>query len=80
MSDEASAADRPRQGTALYVHYREHPGCKEWGAFAFAVGKARRTGFASSIGGVGGSAMRHELLMSEGGRPKRQPPSGHRAS
>ncbi len=56
------------------------PGLQGGDAFAFAVGKARRTGFASSIGRVGGSATRHEWLMSKGGRPKRQPPSGHRAS
>ncbi|MFC0804798.1 MULTISPECIES: hypothetical protein [Sinorhizobium] len=39
MSDEASATTKPRQDTALYVHYCEYPGCAKWGGFGYAAGK-----------------------------------------
>ena len=42
MSDEQGAA---KHDTTLYVHYCEHPDCKKWGAFGFAVGKAQPNWF-----------------------------------
>jgi hypothetical protein len=45
MSDEASTAGKPRQDTALYVHYCQHPGCQKWCAFGFAVGKGEPNWF-----------------------------------
>lgn len=36
MSDELGA--KPHYEAGPYVHYCEHPGCKKWGSFGFAVG------------------------------------------
>ena len=38
MSDETGAAKPASSGP--YVHLCEHPGCKKWGGFGFAVGRA----------------------------------------
>ncbi|WP_325052642.1 hypothetical protein [Sinorhizobium meliloti] len=38
MSDEAGSTGRKE--TALHQHWCEHPGCKKWGSFGFAAGKA----------------------------------------
>lgn len=38
MSDEKSTD--PRADSLLVNHWCEHPGCKKWGGFGFAAGRA----------------------------------------
>lgn len=43
MSDEQGATTH--KDSALYVHYCEHPGCKKWGGFGYAIGKGEPNWF-----------------------------------
>jgi hypothetical protein len=43
LSDEQGA--KPHYEAGPYVHYCEHAGCKKWGGFGFAIGKAAPTWF-----------------------------------
>ncbi|MDW9899137.1 hypothetical protein GOB10_25870 [Sinorhizobium meliloti] len=45
MSDELGA--KPHYEAGPYVHYCEHPGCKKWGSFGFAVGRGEPNWFCS---------------------------------
>lgn len=45
MSDELGA--KPHYEAGPYVHYCEHPGCKKWGGFGFAVGRGEPNWFCS---------------------------------
>ncbi|WP_287083685.1 hypothetical protein [Mesorhizobium sp.] len=38
MSDEAGSS--ARKESVHHEHWCEHPGCKRWGSFGFAAGKA----------------------------------------
>ncbi|RVN85089.1 hypothetical protein [Sinorhizobium meliloti] len=45
MSDELGS--KPHIEAGPYVHYCEHPGCKKWGSFGFAVGRGEPNWFCS---------------------------------
>lgn len=45
VSDELGA--KPHYEAGPYVHYCEHPGCKKWGSFGFAVGRGEPNWFCS---------------------------------
>ncbi|MDE3771489.1 hypothetical protein I7G86_07740 [Sinorhizobium meliloti] len=45
MSDELGA--KPHYEAGPYVHYCEHPDCKKWGSFGFAVGRGEPNWFCS---------------------------------
>ncbi|ASP76523.1 hypothetical protein CDO28_34550 (plasmid) [Sinorhizobium meliloti] len=45
MSDELGA--KPHIQAGPFVHYCEHPGCKKWGSFGFAVGRGEPNWFCS---------------------------------